>query len=298
MGKMINKYVMLLAALPVWLTFCTAPMDIDIRQGDTRLVIYSTLMDVVDSQRVYVQRTIPFFSTDLDSWVGDADVSISTSEGDTYTAHWDYRRRFYITYEKFATKPGVTYDLDVYYDFDGDGAAEHYTASTSVLEPLYLDSIKVLPMNLMGRKIYRLAIFGQDPPGPNYYIFRVGVNGELPRPQLKDWMATDDRLFDGSSFNNFSLGIYSSDPNKDTTNIYFAPGDSISLYLSHVDQDFLHFVYESQSSGSNSNPFFGTPPFNMRTNISGSAIGYFGNLYSTEVHTRVPGEPVSPEEPE
>lgn len=292
MGKKAYIFYALLAAVPLLATFCTAPMNIDVRTEESRLVIYSTLMDALDSQRVWVQRTIPYFSEDINSgWVDDASVVISTSEGDSYVAHWDEKRKFYITFEKFATAPGVTYTLDVWYDFNGDEEAEHYTAETTVIEPLYLDAIEVIPISMMGRQVYRLAIFGKDPQGPNYYIFRVGVNGVIKKSQLRDWMATNDRLFDGSDFNNFSLGIYGSEPNEEDTNVWFAPGDVVSLYLSHVDKDFLSFVFESQQSGSNSNPFFGTPPFNMRTNISGGAIGYFGSLYSTEVHATVPGDP-------
>ena len=267
---------------------CTAPMNIDVDPEDARLVIYSTLFDAEINQKITVQRTVPYFSTGSAGWVDDARVTITTSEGDTYPAIWNADEMAYLTVDTFSTAVGVTYNLDVEYDFDADGTPEHYTATTTTYEPLQLEAMSATPFEMPMARIpmYQLAITGQDPPGRTFYLMRVSVNGRL-YSELSNWITVGDRMFQDGRFEEFPLGIFpGEEPEDDPGRVWFTQGDEVTLHLSVVEMDFMRFVSEAQSSGG-SNPLFGGPPYNIRTNISGGAIGFFGSVYSTPISSVV-----------
>ena len=284
---------------------CTARMDIDDRFTRSHLVIYSTLSNRIDatdpaaisvnapdSQRVVVQRTLPYFSSQTEGWIDDAAVTIHSSSGGSWPAEWKEHHNAYLT-APFAVTVGETYILDVEYDFDGNGLSEHYTATTTALEPnLGSMFFRVHPTTApMGRPIYGILLFGNNPLGPDSWIFRVAVNDTIRSVKFKSWIAANDRLIDGKPLLGFPLGTFPSEPRpnpqRDSVDVWFTPGDKVTLLYSSVDADFEKFISEIQSSGS-SNPMFGGPPYNPRTNISGGAIGFFGSLYSASTDAVVP----------
>ncbi len=277
------------------LSSCTAPIDVNVRPGEARIVINSILTDVLSVQRVTVQRTVPYFSNETANWIDDATVSITTSGGRTYRAWWYDPDKAYLTEDSFATAPGETYTLDVEYDFDEDGTPEHYTATTSILEqPQVLEKIEIVPftMPMITTPMYELQLFGQDPPGRNFYVMRLAVNGVMYE-KLENFMTVGDRMFQNGKIDGFPLSIFPGAPSEENPDrTFFSPGSNVTVYLSNVDADLMRYIAEVQSSGSPENPLFGGPPHNVRTNFSGGALGFFGSLYSTsQYETIVPGEP-------
>jgi hypothetical protein len=286
-----KKVVFFLNILPVAvLTGCIAPMEVNVRPEDERLVIYSTLTDIADSQRVTVQRTLPFFSDITENPVPDATVEILSSDGERYSALWDPERNLYITHKMFPAIPGVTYTLDVALDYNGDGTAEHYTATTTPLaSEIEVESIQIVPTAVMGTLVYRMLMYADEPAGKDYYVSRIAINDTIRRPNLRHWGLQDDRLFDGGRFDGMTIEIFPSAPDAEgRPSNWVKPGDSVTLLLSCVDEDFFRFIYEVQNSAGTTNPFFGGPPYNPRTNISGGAEGYFGSLCSIRVSATVP----------
>ena len=272
---------------------CTAPMDVSVRPGEARLVINSILTDILTVQSVTVQRSVPYFSGETANWVDNAKVTISTSEGRTYEARWYEPSKAYLTDDSFATAPGVTYTLDVEYDFDEDGTSEHYTATTTILpQPPVLEKIEIVPfkMPMVDIPMYELRLFGQDPPGRNYYVMSISVNG-VEYNKLGNMMTVGDRMFQDGKIDGFPISIFSGESGEeDSERISLRSGDEITLRLSNVDADLMRFIAEVQSSGSGENPLFGGPPHNVRTNISGGngrAVGFFGSLYSARQYEAV-----------
>lgn len=270
---------------------CTAPIDINVRTEDAHPVIYSTLTDQVEQQKVEVSRTIPYFSPETEAWVDDATVTVATSEGDTYTTYWNDERKAYFTTEAFSTVPDVIYTLTVEFDFDGDGTPDTYTATTSAkTPPATFESIAIEPYDLPMTDIsaYMLTITGQDPPGRDFYIFRVEINGEI-KGEIGNWLTVGDRMFQDSRIDDFPLGIFPGEDNEEEEDdFWFESGDYVRLLLSDVEMGFMRFVSEVQSSGGGANPMFGGPPYNMRTNISNGALGWFGSLCSLSLEATVP----------
>jgi hypothetical protein len=266
---------------------CTAPITIDVKPEEARLVIYSTIMDEEVYQEVTVQRTVPFFSNQSASLVHNATVVISTSEGDVYPALWDHLHGSYVTASKFAAKPGVTYTLDVAFDFNSDGTPEHYSATTTALEPrIELEELEMVPTMLFGDIYYRMELTANEPAGKDFYVLRVVVNGTTREYGIIDWNVQDDRIFEGGRLEGMTIDMF--EEGAGSSNMVNA-GDWVTLVVSNVDEGFFNFISDAQAAESKStNPLFGGPPYNMRTNISGGAIGYFGSLCSTRISASVP----------
>lgn len=271
---------------------CTAPMEVNVRPEEARLVIYSILLDDAVRQQVSVQRSVPYFSGENANWVDDAAVTISVN-GKSYATSWSEVDKAYRTTETFSTAPGETYSLDVEYDFDQDGTREHYTASTTILDqPPVLERIEVVPftMPMLTAPMYELRMFGQDPPGRNFFVMRIEVNG-VRYNRLEDMMTVGDRMFQNGKIDGFPLSVFPGEADEENPDrIWFKPGDNISIRLSNVDANLMRFIAEVQSSGSGENPLFGGPPHNVRTNISGGggrALGFFGSIYAARQYETV-----------
>jgi hypothetical protein len=288
------KKIFLILNFSFLIVSCTAPIDIRVRAGEERIAVYSTLFGDEIHQRVTVQRTMPFFSSDLGaSWIPDATVTISSSRGEIYHTWWDVTSNGYITREAFAAVPGVTYTLDVEFDFDSDGTAEHYTASTTPLAPaMKVYAAEIVPTKVVAMFLYRFLIFGEEPAGKDFYVTRIAINDVIRQSRLEHWGLQDDRLFDGSRFDGMTVATFDSergfDPESREENNWVKPGDEVTLLISNVDEDFFYFISETRQSNGASNPFFGGPPYNARTNISGGAVGYFGSLCPMRVSAVVP----------
>lgn len=284
----------LFAAALLWAAWgCTEPIDIDASQSGGQMVVYSMLMDEVTNQRVTVQRTVPYFSpAGTVDWVENAQVTITASTGQTYPAEWNAKAKAYLTIERFATAPNVTYELSVTVD------GVNYRASATVLPPVVFDRITIEPVahevvSFSDLDIFQVKLYGQDPPGRNFYIFRVEVNGEV-RNMLDNWMYIGDRMFqdgkiDGLRFMNF-LGEPDPESEKEDGDDYWwaGPGSRISVLVSNVSEEMMDFVADVQPSDNGGNPLFGGPPHNADSNISGGALGYFGAIYSTRLSAVVP----------
>lgn len=291
----------LLFAVAVLCTFCTAPIEFDVRPEDSRLVIYSTLTDgfggAPQRQWVSVQRTLPYFGEATQAWIDGAVVSISdnsTSPATVRPAVWDGETKTYLTADAFAPQPGVTYGLEVLCDFDGDGVRETYTATATALAPaMTISRLEARANGLFGTSMYQLLVWGEDTPGPDSYFYRLAIDGEMRTKTFKSWAAEDDRLFDGSTIEEFLYAVYPGQKNPndpDPDQIWLEPGQQVTVMYANVEPGFARFVAGAQSSGGN--PLFSGPPYNVETNIGGGAIGYFGAVHSSQVSTTVPGDAV------
>jgi hypothetical protein len=142
----------------------------------------------------------------------------------------------------------------------------------------------------MGRQGYRLTVSLTDPPGRSFYVFRLLKNDDETRQRIDRWYTLGDGMYQNGELNNFPLLFFvPAEPNpRSPDGLWFAAGDVITLHCSNIDEDFRRFIDEVQSSGAPSNPLFGGPPYNVRTNISGGAIGFFGTIYSRPVRATVP----------
>ncbi len=278
----------LFALFCLWLGSCTAPIDLDVTAEEPRLVIFGVLTDTQEHQTIRLQSTVPYtdgsdsYARGVAEAIRSAEVMITSSRGTVYPTEYNSLNDFFRTRDALEIHPGLSYDLDVRCDFNRDGFPERYTATTRVLPPAGPDSLSVTPISMPmmdENRIYKFSIYGRDPAGPNWYIYRLRVDGEL-RNNVNQWIFGDDGFYDGSPYSDYPLVMLTNPVDEEPL---FYEGVEVDLLTSNVEEDFALFISEVMGSEGGEMPLFGGPPYNVRTNITGGALGFFGNLYSTEI---------------
>ncbi|MDR1381654.1 MAG: DUF4249 domain-containing protein [Tannerella sp.] len=277
------------------LSACTAPIDIDTRDSEPVIVIYGCLTDENRYQSVRITSSSPYFDSSENAAVTDATVRISDSKGrDHDLLHGE--DGYYFSDSRFRAYPGVTYHLVVDVDFDGDGLAETYEATTTLRPALTVDSIAVKPISIMGFRHYALNIFTQDPPeSQDFYLFRFFINDSISNSRISSYIVSDDEFFNGSYLENT---IYYFDDatdentagrNREDDNAFLlSPGDRIRLQVSNMEEGYYRFINECTSEMRGGNPMFGGPPSNISTNVSNGAAGFFTGYCVRETVATVP----------
>lgn len=178
---------------------------------------------------------------------------------------------------------GKTYHLTVYAD------GKTYTATTSILNPVALDSLWFKtqpPSDTLGFIWAHLS----DPSGlGNYYRWfakRLGKDIRFIAPLGSTF---EDRFIDGKSFDfayNRGIEFNSSAPDDNNEERgYFKKGDTVAVKFCAIDRAGFDFYRSFETEVSNNgNPF--AAPTSVKTNISNGGLGYWGGygaVYDTVI---------------
>ena len=279
------------------LNACTAPIEIETKNADSVIVIYGCLTEDTMRQKIKISASSPYFDNTQNSVLSDAVVSIHSSDNHFFELHEDPEEKgVYLTAWPMAAQPDVTYTLSVEIDFDKDGLVETYTASTTMPRPVVIDSITVNAMNIMGYRHYALNLFAQDEPSPDYYLARFVINDTIMTSKITNQTVFSDRGIDGQYINGVALNYFDDKENEwpfgndieiDTT-FFVRRGDKIALLLSRIEQGYFDFISQCIREKNGENPFFGSPPSNIITNISNGGVGYFTAFPTTTKEAVVP----------
>jgi hypothetical protein len=286
----------------VWLLVsCVEPFEIRTDNSSPVIVIYGCLTDEMAYHRIQVSTSSPYFDTQLNRGISGAEVRITSSDDQVFVfEEVDTVPGLYLTTTKMAGIPGETYLLSVETDFDNDGVKEIYTATSTMLSTVAVDSIELKNIQLMGYRFYFLNLYAQDPPTEDYYLCRYKVNDSLIMSRINQLSSMDDRAFNGQYINGMSVQqfwdiserdrIESADDDDDdgTRRIYLSPGDVVNFSLSRIEKGYYNFITQCRKEMRGENPFFGGPPSNIDTNISNGGIGYFATYAFSTVETVVP----------
>lgn len=313
--KNIFVYCATMAITTVALAGCTAPIEIDTKDAEPRIVIYGEFSSFWDTQYVTLSSSAGYFSGEQVLRVWNANVWVTSSDGhmyemtknDDWFGYPDVGSRPELTayyHAEIHIVPGVTYTLNVRLDFDGDGIAEIYTASSTALPLVELESISIeeYSTTLWGEEmsVYKLLYSMQEPGDTqNYYVYKIsgGTTGDgtgVDTGNLLYYTLKDDLLTNGQYIKDELFNLYQSSNHfvewsgqGGTATILFSQGSTISLYQCNVEKGFYDFVRLAQKSTQSSNPMFGGPPANIPTNIKGGA-GYFTVYCMDEKSASVP----------
>ena len=274
------KYI--IVSLLLFLFFsCTEEITIHTDNSDPVVVIYGIITDELTNQSVKITLSSPYFDTQPNTGISGARVKITGSNAETHVFFEnDTVPGLYATKTKWAAKAGVTYSLNV--EVDSDGKNKSYEASTTILPPIIIDSIKIAPIDILGHKNYALNLYGNEPEGEDFYLCKYLVRDSLITTKISRYNMLDDVMFDGQYVNGATLVFFDSIENreKDTEerrerSIYLNPGDKVELQMSRVPKGYFEFITGCQREMYGSNPFFGGPPTNIVTNITNGGAGYF-----------------------
>ena len=265
------------------LTSCTALIDIDTDDSEPIIVIYGTITDELRQQEVQISRSSPYFQNEPNASISRAIVTIESSDNKTYELfEIDTVPGLYRSFSPWAVTPGVTYNLKVQVDFDGDGHLDVYTASSTVPVKVHTDSIKLVPMNIMGYKNYAFNIYAPDSPDEDYYLFKYILNDTLATYKISTYRVADDKGINGQYISGLTIDYLGHIDNWETDSedqrkrsIYLKPADVMILEISSIPKGYFDFINQCRREMRGENPIFGGPASNITTNISNGGCGFF-----------------------
>ena len=283
-------YYMFLCLLGVFITSCTASIDLKTNDSEPVIVIYGCLNEQSMYQSVRITSSSPYFEEKRNQPVSNAMVTIQSSQNEVFELEeLTGEKGTYRTVKPMAAVAGITYQLKVEVDFDQDGTLEIYEASTAMPSHYELDSIDIRVQSIMGYKHYALDIYGLEEPGDDYYLCRLIINDTIERFKISQYIPISDKGFDDDYMDGVILtyinDIEDYDEDEDDL-LYVTSGDKITLCTSRITKGYYDFINQCQKEKNGENPFFGGPASNITTNVSNGAVGYF-TAFSTSIQKGV-----------
>lgn len=275
---------------------CTAPIDIKTNDSDPVIVIVGQVTSENIAHTVRITSSAPYFDAQPNKGISGADVTIRSSTGETFTlSESTTEKGLYVSDSAFAGTAGVTYTLIVRVDFNGDGIIETYEAQTVMPEVITIDSLKLSSQTQMGFHLFSVNLYAPAPPPLSNFRANYSINGTPVATKVSMWTILDTELLIGDYLDGISIGTFfhQSEYDKFTESereneIFVTGGDVVSMQFSQIDKHYFDFIDQAQSSLHGENPFFGGPPSNITTNISGGAIGFFSSMNFSVLSAVVP----------
>jgi len=249
------SFVVIFMIIGAWmLAACTKTVHLDLNNAAPKLVIEGQVLNTRGPYKVQLTLTVNFSDPNKFPPVKGAKVSI-TDQTTGSTDHLTETASGIYSTHSLKGVPGHTYKMVV------SVGTDMYTASSTMPDPIELDSLSFKKLNLFGNETFFAEVNFQDPADKdNYYTFVEYING---RQYNKATFTFDDRLSDGQYV---SQQLF-------TDSAYIQPGDSITVKMHCVDKDVYHYFNTLEIAG---NPEASTPA-NPVTNIKSkkSVLGYF-----------------------
>ena len=279
----------------LFLFSCTEPFEIKTNDSESVIVIYGVITDEYKHQSVRVTHSSPYFNPLSDPSVSDAIVTISFEDQIIELFEDPDSAGIYTSNHKWKALPDTHYILNVDVDFDKDGVIDNYQASTIFKQEVYLDSIHIRPITIMGHLNYALNVYGQDSPDEDYYLFHVSVNDSIVvNEKLTKSILSDDKILSGQYINGLTISYmddiseWETDSEETRENsTYLKKGDRIKTGISSIPKGYFDFLNQCISEKNGENPLFGGPASNITTNISNGGVGYFAGYCITYTSTVV-----------
>jgi hypothetical protein len=281
----IGLNIILIALFVELFNACTEPIDIDLEDDQTRLVVYGTLTTDTTAHTVALSKTSNYFDNSPPPAVTGAEVKIEGTDGTIL----NLRERtnepgIYETDSNTYGKTGVAYTLFINnVDIDNDGENETYQATDSIRPIGVADSIKLLYFENSFVQLWQVHLFAEEPSGKDYYLFKLHLNDQLYTDTLTEIAAADDQFLDTISR---ETGV----PVQSILSEMTSAGDTITFELNSITEQYYYFFIQLQDEVSGQSPFEG-PPSNVITNLNNGAIGFFGTYSIDRASTVVPPEP-------
>jgi hypothetical protein len=252
----------LLAATFVW--GCEDVITVDLNSATPGLVIEGRISNDGYLNRFYISRSTDFYNPTLVDAVSDATIIVSDDIGNVDTLLEARAGEYFFTSRdlQFEVAPGRIYQATVKVE------GETYTASTTMPEPIRVDSLRTEYQEGGGigteeDEGYRLHVYFRDAPDrPDYARIKLSTDGH----RTLDYYLYDGRYSDGNAVDyEYFFNV-------------FQPGERVIAELHAMDRTMYYYfltlseVWASEDGGN----FLDATPANPNTNWSGGALGYFG----------------------
>lgn len=178
---------------------------------------------------------------------------------------------------------GKTYSIEIHYK------GKKFTASTSIVQPTYLDSVYWKPEKNTNDYGYAYAHLTDPANEYNAYFWEVLRTNTTKNgtPIDLEFHKTGNPVFDDQFINGVSFEFFYENPRSWNDTTYpeqyrglYRRNDTVIVKFSSLDKSTYNFLQKKFVQVNNgTNPF--TIPLNVPSNISGGALGYFGGLSPT-----------------
>ncbi len=249
----------------VFITSCTERYEVELDSTFTRLVVDGLVTTDSIRHSVRLTTSTSYFFNEAPPAVRGAVVYIDDEQQRRQLFEVENDPGYYEAKEAFAGKPGVSYQLEITMNEAVGGGSRYTAANTMPLNTLQMDSIVLLYR--ADFDFYLLNLFANDPPTEDYYKFDAFINGKPITDTASRSAVVDDRFFNGNNTNGLGVMFLRSDEVN--------TGDTITLMVSAIDEDYYNFFQELRTESGGSNPIFSGPAANIRSNVKEGALGYF-----------------------
>ena len=249
---------------------CEETIDWSVDSDEIRLVVEGRITNELKVHQIKLTETSDYFNPADPRPVRGATVSIF--DGDNTLIFTENTPGIYESVP-FSGEVGRTYDLSI--RLTSPLAEEiSFSASSNMMAPPVLDSLTAI--NVFDENAFddepsmytSLSFWGTgNLELDNAYIMEVYQNDQLETDSIDEVVVFNDEFLN-EDFEDFEF--YAIDEPQAEV------GDSITLIMHTVEHEFADFYEQLLTESEPRDPFgLSSPPANVTSNVSGSALGYF-----------------------
>jgi len=278
--KLYNSILLLLCTV-VFFSSCEDPIDLELDEGKSQLVVDAFISDSPGQQLIYLNKTTSYFDNTSSVTVSGATVSVSDDQGNQYLFQdqgdgvyaWGSSTDIMVT-------TGNKYTLSVTAEGE-EFKAESMANPVPTMDSLSYEFREEDPF--FGLDEGYFAWFNAiDIPGrEDFYWIRVWRNDTLQRDPSRIIVSTD-----GAFTGNGADGFFFILPIRESINDFDRPytlGESVKVELRSIDNLTFDYLLDIQTQMNNAdNGLFAVTPENVNSNIknvntnsSVKALGWF-----------------------
>ncbi len=235
------------------LSSCEEVIDVDLKEGESKVVIEANITDESKNQLVKITETVPFKNESAIKNLSGAVVTVEQEGGSVYNFS-EQAPGVYISTNVFKGEEEKSYFLKVSVN------GKTYSAKSVMPKKVLLDSLSITEISVFDEKAKFLKLHYQDPEYKgNSYRFVIKNNGTLYR----GFYVENDKFNNGRYVNST---VYTDDPE-------IKEGDEIEVEFQNITPEIYRYFYSiAQITGSGGPPVGASNPV---SNIDNGALGYF-----------------------
>lgn len=246
--------------ISVLFSSCEDVITYDLENASPQIVIEGSITDESDLCTVKISKSTNYFNPGISKKVSNAIVTIGDNEGNMENLVEQEPGVYQTT--NFKTTYNKEYTIEVRSD------NKIYSASTSLVTPLIIDSLSYELETGVDENYYEIFAHFQDDPEKNDYAV---VNARLNNVTLEDLIIYEDRLTNGNYIKSILLQLEKDDLKTGSNTIEFI------IRIIDVDTyDYYRSLIDVLAINTEVSPFSPTAPENPKSNFSNDALGYFG----------------------
>ncbi len=242
---------------------CQKVIDVELNTSPSQLVIEGSITTRTAMPTVTITRSVPYTQPNAYPTVNGAKVVLTDNSGRSWLATETSPGKYSLP--SMRGVPGATYTLRV------TVASVTYTASSTMPQPVKLDSLRLKTFTFGGNESSQVEVHYHDPVDRvNQYQFIVRVN----KVQVKSVFAENDRFTNGKDVT--SILFYQTDVEEEK----IRSGDTVDVEMLCIDEKLFDYWFTLMQQADNG-PGGGVTPSNPPSNFDNGALGYF-SAHTTE----------------